>query len=500
MATTRYITTPIYYPNAKPHLGSAYTTTLADVLARFCRSAGYNTFFLTGLDEHGEKLQRAAEAKGIHPKAFVDEMATQYLDAWQTLKINYDFFIRTSEEYHKKGVEKIFMLLYDNGDIYKGTYEGYYCVGCERYFTENELVDGKCPYHDKPVEERKIDAYFFRLSKYREKLLSFYEQNPSFLPPNRKQEIINRLEKLNDLCISRPKSQVWWGVELPFDKEHVSYVWVDALFNYATGIGYGRKDEGFKTFWPPDVHFVGKDILWFHAVIWPALLMSCGFELPKRIACHGFITVKEMKMSKSLGNVVDPVEMVKKYGVDALRYFLVVKMSMLRDSDFSEEALKTVYNEEIASNIGNLINRVVVLLNKTNVETETFTPSQQLADQFNSTLKALKDTLDANDPYAVLENRVKEAVALFATLNIYLSEKEPWKQEEEEKQQTLLNAMEGVLIASTLLYPVLIEGMGSFHRMLKTTPTIETLQSFGGNVEMFGWPKQPRCILYPRVD
>jgi methionyl-tRNA synthetase len=352
-----YITTPIYYATNLPHIGTAYTTIVADILARWHRIKGEKVFFLTGMDEHGEKVEKTAKENGKTPKEFVDEIAEQFKFTWKKLNISYDDFIRTTEERHEKVVIEVIKRIAENGDIYKGEYEGWYCTPCESFWTEIQLKNGKCPQCEREVKMLKEESYFFRLSKYQEKLLRFYEENPEFLSPSfRAAEIINRVKGgLKDISITR--TTVKWAIPFPLDNKHFIYVWVDALINYISALGLGS--EKFNEFWPADVHLIGKEINWFHSVIWPAMLMSAGFELPKKVFAHGWWTVEGKKMSKSLGNVINPVEIAEKYSADALRYFLVREMPLGDDGDFSEKSLIARINGELVADLGNLVYRVV---------------------------------------------------------------------------------------------------------------------------------------------
>ena len=355
-----YVTTPIYYPNDIPHVGHAYTTISADVLARWNKLQGKEVFFLTGTDDHGKKIARAAEKAGLPPKKFVDDLIPKFKDAWKKLNLKYDRFIRTTDKDHEKIVSEILQKVYDKGDIYKGEYEGLYCVDCESYYTEKDLVDGCCPIHKTKIEILKEESYFFKLSKYQKKLLDFYKKNPDFISPVfRKKEIINRVEKeLNDLSISRTNFK--WGIPLPFDKKHVCYVWFDALFNYYSA----TTEKGKKKFWPTDVHLIGKDIIWFHCVYWPAFLLSAGIELPKKVFAHGWWTFDKEKISKSKGKVINVDELVKIAGVDSARYFLLRSTPFGEDGDFSEKVLIVRHNNELANKLGNLVSRVATLVEK----------------------------------------------------------------------------------------------------------------------------------------
>ena len=367
---TRYVSTPIYYVNGEPHIGHAYSTVIADTIARYARLKGYETFFLTGTDEHGEKVAKTAKLKGKEPKEFCDEVSASFKEVWKKFDISYDKFIRTTDEEHKKGVQKAFELLEKNGDIYKGEYVGYYCVSCETQHMEKALIDNEfCPDCSKPVELKREESYFFKLSKYQDKLLKFYEENPNWIIPKSKaKEVISFVnEGLNDLSITR--SSFDWGVKIPEylnDPKHIMYVWLDALFNYVTALGYENNFDNKMYFWNNQntIHIIGKDILRFHAIYWPAFLMSVGLPLPKHIATHGWWTRNGEKMSKSKGNVVKPVEVADAYGVDSFRYFMLREVSFGDDGDFSQDALIARINGELAAGLGNLVNRIIGLSRK----------------------------------------------------------------------------------------------------------------------------------------
>jgi len=350
-----YVTTPVYYPNDVPHIGHAYTTLAADVLARWNKIKGNKVWFLTGTDEHGKKIEQAAKKKGKKPKEFVDELVPKFKDAWKKLNINYSRFIRTTDKDHEKNVAEILQKVFDKGDIYKGEYEGFYCTECEAYYTEKDLVSGCCPIHKTKIEKLKEESYFFKLSKYQKPLLELYKKNPDFISPkNRKQEVINRVkEGLRDLSISRAGFD--WGIPLPFDKKHITYVWFDALFNYYSGA---------NGFWEPDVQLIGKDILWFHTVYWPAFLLSAGIKLPKKVFAHGWWTFDKEKISKSRGKVVNVDELIGIAGVDSVRYFLFRATPFGEDGDFSKDVLIQRHNDELANKLGNLVSRVSGLIEK----------------------------------------------------------------------------------------------------------------------------------------
>ena len=429
-----YVTTPIYYPNDIPHIGHAYTTVAADVLARWHKLSGEKVRFLTGTDEHGKKIQVAAEKQGKTPKEFVDELVPKFKEAWKKLDIKYDRFIRTTDKDHEKKVQEILQKVYDKGDIFLGEYEGYYCTGCEAYYTEKDLENGCCPIHKTKIEKLKEPSYFFKLSKYQKKLLEFYKKNPEFISPLfRKKEIINRVEEgLQDLSISRTNFN--WGIQLPFDKKHVCYVWFDALLNYYSGA------DGF---WPADIHLVGKDILWFHSVIWPAMLLSAGIELPKKVFAHGWWTFGKEKISKSRGKVINVDELVGIAGVDAVRYFFFRETPFGEDGDFSENALIERYNNELADKLGNLVSRVAALDEKYDVEKTENKLLKKLK------LKEIKNHFEKIE----IDKALNEIFAFIDSCNEYVQSKKPWETQDKKVLYELSDSIKAIAILLSPFIP-----------------------------------------------
>lgn len=422
-----YITTPLYYVNYKPHIGHAYTTLAADILKRHLKAEGRDVFFQTGTDEHGINIERTAKEHAKTPKQWSDEIVVEFKDMWKTLHIDYDYFIRTTDEYHEKQVQLVFEKLIKSGDIYKGNYEGIYCSSCENFYDESELVDGKCPIHKKEVERVNEETYFFKLSAYQDRLLNHYKENPEFLSPSyRANEIIRFVEMgLKDISVSR--TRVKWGISVLSDPNHTVYVWFDALLNYITGAGYdvnNPDNEKFKSLWPCDVHLIGKEIFRFHAVIWPAMLMALGLPLPKKVYAHGWWTVNGEKMSKSRGNIINPVDVVREYGLDTFRYFIFREVPFGQDGDFSTDMLKTKYNSDLANGLGNLFSRTVNMVRK---YMDNIMPDKPKDSEIFS-----KITLMQKDIYKNMEEmQFSSALDLIwkavSILNKEIDDKKPWE-------------------------------------------------------------------------
>lgn len=458
---TFYVTTPIYYPSAKLHIGHAYSTTMADTIRRYKDMQGFETYFLTGSDEHGMKIQRAAEKAGTTPKAYVDEIIKGFKSLWERLMISNDQFIRTTDEHHMKAVQQIFKTIYDKGDIYLSSYEGHYCTSCEAFFTELQLKDGQyCPDCGKETEILKEESYFFRMSNYADRLLTYIDENPDFIQPvSRRNEVISFIKSgLNDLCISRTTFN--WGIPIPIAENHIIYVWFDALTNYISALGWSSNDdELYKKFWPADVHIVGKDIARFHAIIWPAILMAADLPLPKQIFAHGWLLVGGGKMSKSKGNVVDPNELIDKYGVDAIRYFLLREISRGQDGNYSEAALLDRINTDLANDYGNLVSRSIAMVAK---YFDNIVPEPGPVTQLDQSLQHLAcetsakvaEKLDILDFSGALES----LWLLISRANKYIDETTPWTLAKDPSQKERLatviyHLMESIRIATTLLKP-----------------------------------------------
>ena len=457
MNNSFYISTPIYYVNDKPHIGHAYTTILADVIARFYRQLNYDTFFLTGLDEHGQKVQEAASNRKVEPQDHCNEMAPRFTELWEKLHISNDDFIRTTEERHKKVVQEFLQLVFDKGDIYKDEYTGLYSVSEERFITEKEAESGIF----RDIKELKEINYFFKMSNFQTQLIDHIENNNNFIQPaHRKNEILGFLKQpLSDLCISRPKSRLNWGIELPFDDEYVTYVWFDALINYLTATGYGEDDLSYNKWWPADCHLIGKDILTTHAVYWPTMLLSAGIPLPKTIFAHGWWLSDSSKMSKSVGNVVNPLDLIEEYGVDPVSYYLMREMVLGQDANFTMESFIKRYNSDLANDYGNLLNRVSTLIKKnydglipdkgeqTSSEEEIIKSAEALLNGMSNKIKEMK-----------INDSIEDIMKFVRSINKYMEEQKPWKLVKEDKVgagTVLYTAGESMRVATILLSPVM---------------------------------------------
>lgn len=502
-----YITTPIYYPSANFHIGHCYTTIIADSIARYKRLAGYDVFFLTGTDEHGEKIEKKAKENGVTPKEYVDKIVDNAKDLWKSLGISYDKFIRTTDEYHEKAVQKIFNKLYEQGDIYKGEYEGLYCTPCESFWTETQLVDGKCPDCGRDVHIVKEESYFFKLSKYQDKLIKLYEEHPEFIQPeSRKKEMLNNFIKpgLEDLCVSRTTFN--WGIPVTFDAKHVVYVWIDALTNYITALGYMSEDDSlFKKYWPADLHLVGKEIVRFHTIIWPALLMALDLPLPKKVFGHGWLIIDGGKISKSLGNYKDPREYINLYGVDAIRYFALREVPFGNDGTFSESALIARTNADLANILGNLVNRTISMSYKyfDGIVLEPSCKEEIDSDLIKSTSSLYKIVDEKMN-----ELHISEAIdAIFDVLrkcNKYIDDTTPWILAKDETKKdrlatVLYNLLESIRICAILLSPFMPTSVDKILYQLNTKVTsYDSCKKFG-QIEINNQLNKPEPIFL-RID
>ncbi len=484
-----YITTPIYYPSANFHIGHCYTTIIADAIARYKRLTGYDVFYLTGTDEHGLKIQKKAEEAGVTPQEYVDEIVGNAKDLWKSLNISYDKFIRTTDKEHVECVQKIFKKLYDQGDIYKGEYKGLYCTPCESFWTETQLVDGKCPDCGRDVNEVSEEAYFFRLSKYQDRLIKFYDEHPTFIEPeSRKNEMLNNFIKpgLDDLCVSRTTFN--WGVPVTFDDKHVVYVWIDALSNYISALGYLSDDDTlFKKYWPANLHIVGKEIVRFHTIIWPIMLMALDLPLPEKVFGHGWLVINGGKISKSLGNYKDPREYIDSYGVDAVRYFVLREVPFGSDGSFSEEALITRTNGDLANVLGNLVNRTIGMANKyfDGVINNTFV-NEEIDNNLINEATQLYSVVDGYMENLEVSKAITCIFDLLRNCNKYIDETMPWILAKNEAKKdrlatVLYNLIECIRISTVLLQAFIPDTCKKIFEQINTNNiSYDSVSKFGG--------------------
>jgi len=503
-----YITTAIAYTSKKPHIGNTYEAIFADSIARYKRMQGYDVFFMTGTDEHGQKIQQLAEEANISPKQYVDAIAGEIKDIWDLVGTSYDKFIRTTDDYHERTVQKIFKKLYDQGDIYKGYYEGWYCTPCESFFTETQLIEGKCPDCGREVVHAKEEAYFLKLSNYQDRLIEYIESHPDFIQPKaREKEIINNFIKpgLQDLCVSR--SSFTWGIPVEFDPKHVTYVWIDALSNYITGIGYelDKKGENYLKYWPADLHIIGKDILRFHMIYWPIMLMALGEPLPKHIYAHGWMLFGQDKMSKSRGNVIYADDLVKLFGVDATRFYSLSEMPFAQDGSITYESFITRYNSELANTLGNLVNRTIAMCNKyfdgivenkhvvDDVDLDLINVAKNTAYKYNEKMNELK-----------VQEAISEIWELVRRSNKYIDETMPWslakdKDKKDRLATVLYNLIESIRTIAVMIAPIIPTTSEKIFELINSTDnTLESINEVGKYAS--GTKVETAKPLFERID
>ena len=503
-----YITTPIYYPSGNPHIGHCYTTVACDSIARYKRKQGYDVMFLTGTDEHGQKIEEKAKEKGITPKQYVDEIVETFKKLWSYMNISYDRYIRTTDDYHVETVQKIFKELYDRGYIYKGEYSGKYCTPCESFWTESQLVDGKCPECGREVVEAKEEAYFFKMSPFADRIEKLLTETDYLQPKTRAVELVNNFIKpgLEDLCVSRTSFK--WGIPVTFDEKHVVYVWIDALSNYISALGYlNDAYDDYDKFWPADVHMVAKDIQRFHAIIWPAMLMALDLPLPKHLAVHGWITFNGQKMSKSIGNVVDPFVLGERYGADAIRYHILREMALGADSSFSNEIMINRINTDLANGLGNLVSRTVAMVEKYFGGT---LPQDKLSGEFDDELieicTALREKCDDYIDKTQINNVLIEIFKVVSRANKYIDETAPWVLAKDESNkprlaQVLYNLLEAIRIVATLLNPFMPSTMPKVFEQIGATDADVTYENAGKfGVLPVTVTVHKGEVLFPRID